>query len=293
MENISVKLQHDACYCLGDNVFTTWPWSSLKVQKGHTYVNIELFQDFDVENSTIKLQLDTGNLWRVIMFTRSFQTLLAWKFKKVTQSSTSNLAEILMSRTSLPVQLQQDAGTFWSNIIFTRSCKMLPFKHDLVQNVRKSNKCQHPPCPRFWFGKYLCKVTTWCIQLLRTYRVHKTTWPWASLKVHKGHMKVNVKFICDFDVDNITINLQHDKTIYWVHRVPDAAHHLSACTPSQWQYPSSLRGLRGKKVSCFQTSRPFFEAFLPVWSTRTDEISSRWRTNTNCNEGPQTVDHVW
>ncbi len=28
--------------------------------------------------------------------------------------------------------------------------------------------------------------------------------------------------------------------------------------PRQRQYPSSLRGLRGKKVSCFQTWRPFF-----------------------------------
>ncbi len=95
------------------------------------------------------------------------------------------------------------------------------------------------------------------MQLLRIYHVHKTTWPWASLKVHKGNMKVNVKLVWDFDVDNITINLQHDKTIYCIHRVPDAASSLSAYMPSQWQYPSSLRGLRGKKVSCFQTSRPF------------------------------------
>ncbi len=131
------------------------------------------------------------------------------------------------------------------------------------------------------------------MQLLRTYRVHKTTWPWASLKVHKGVLKVNVKLVRDFDVDNITINLQHDKAIYCIHRVPDAARYLSTCSPLQQQYPSSLRGLRGKKVSCFQPSRPFFKAFLCVWSTRTNEISSRWRTNTNCNEGPQTVDHVW
>ncbi len=58
-----------------------WPWASLKVQKGHTKINIELIHDFDVEN-TIKLQLDTGNLWRVIAFTRSSQMLHARKFKK-------------------------------------------------------------------------------------------------------------------------------------------------------------------------------------------------------------------
>ncbi len=60
------------------------------------------------------------------------------------------------------------------------------------------------------------------MQLLRTYHVHKTTWPWASLKVHNSHMKVNVKLVRYFDVDNITINLQYDKAIYCVHRVPDA-----------------------------------------------------------------------
>ncbi len=33
-----------------------WPWANVKVQKGHTMVNIELVQDIDVENTTIKLQ---------------------------------------------------------------------------------------------------------------------------------------------------------------------------------------------------------------------------------------------
>ncbi len=46
-------------------------WSSLKDQKVHTKVNVELIQDFDVENISIKLH-DTGNLWSVIVFTSSF-----------------------------------------------------------------------------------------------------------------------------------------------------------------------------------------------------------------------------
>ncbi len=57
-----------------------WPWASLKVRKGHTKINIELIRDFDVENTTIKLQLDTGNLQKVIALTRSSQMLPAWKF---------------------------------------------------------------------------------------------------------------------------------------------------------------------------------------------------------------------
>ncbi len=40
----------------------TWPWVSLRVQKGHTKVNITLLVDFDVENIPIKLSDDTGNL---------------------------------------------------------------------------------------------------------------------------------------------------------------------------------------------------------------------------------------
>ncbi len=118
--------------------------------------------------------------------------LLAWKFKKVTQRSTSNLAEILMSRTSFPVQLQHDAGKFWDIIIFTRNIKLV-WDFD-VENI--SLKVQHDACK------------CWVLH------VHKTTLPWASLKIHKGHTKVNVKLVQDFDVEKILINLQHDKAIY-------------------------------------------------------------------------------
>ncbi len=76
---------------------------------------------------------------------------------------------------------------------------------------------------------------------------------------------------------------------YRVCKVREAARQLSACPPRQRQYPSSLRGLKGKKVSCFQTLRPFFMC----GSTRTGEISSRWKTSTNCNEGSQTMNYVW
>ncbi len=68
---------------------------------------------------------------------KSFDLGLYWKFKKVKQRSTSNLAEILMRRTSITVKLQHDADKFWGIIIFTRSCKMLPFEHDLVKEVRQ------------------------------------------------------------------------------------------------------------------------------------------------------------
>ncbi len=70
-----------------------WTWSS---SKGQTKVNIELVRDFDVENISVKLPNDTGNSCRVIMFTRQLDLEIVWKFKKVTQRSTSNSSAIFM-----------------------------------------------------------------------------------------------------------------------------------------------------------------------------------------------------
>ncbi len=50
---------------LEDAAIWTWP-----ISKGQTKVNIELVWDFDVENISVKLQNDTGNSCRVIVFTR-------------------------------------------------------------------------------------------------------------------------------------------------------------------------------------------------------------------------------
>ncbi len=71
-----------------------WTWCSSKGQK----VNIKLVRDFDVENIIVKLWNDTGNSYRVIIFTRQLDLELVWKFKKVTQRSTSNSFIILMWR---------------------------------------------------------------------------------------------------------------------------------------------------------------------------------------------------
>ncbi len=158
VKNVSVKIQLNAGKCWG--VYNAaWPWATLKVEKGCIKINIKHGQNSDVKKIPVKLQHGTYNFWGVIAFRRSFDLGLDWKFKKVTQRSTSNLVKILM-RTSLSVKLQHDAGKFWGIIIFTRSC----------------DKGQHQTHPRLWCGKYLCKITTWCLQLLRTYRVHKTTW---------------------------------------------------------------------------------------------------------------------
>ncbi len=79
---------------LQDAVIWTWPIS--KGQKGQTKVNIEFVWDFEVENISVKLQNDTGNSCRVIVFTRQIDLELVRKLEKVTQTSMSNSSEIFM-----------------------------------------------------------------------------------------------------------------------------------------------------------------------------------------------------
>ncbi len=64
---------------------------------------------------------------------------------------------------------------------------------------------------------------------MQIYCVHKAAWHWASLKVQKGHTKVNVELVRDFYVENIhvfkvtTWYMQSTKC-YRVYKVlPDAA----------------------------------------------------------------------
>ncbi len=162
----------------------------------------------------------------MIKFSRLLDLELHWKFKYVTQRSTSNLAEILMRRTSLHVKLQHDAGNVWGIIIFTRSYCVHKAtwqwaNHEELQDAiiwtwpsskdPKWTKIQNEQTSKSNSSNILiCKVTTWCMKLLRSWRVHKATWPWASLKVQKGHIKVNIELIQDVYVENTTIKLQLD-----------------------------------------------------------------------------------
>ncbi len=82
------------------------------------------------------------------------------------------------------------------------------FDRDLVWKFKKSDKGQHQISLRFWYRKYPYKIKTWCMQFPISYLIHKTTWPWISLKVPKCQTKVNDKLILDFDVENIPLMLQ-------------------------------------------------------------------------------------
>ncbi len=159
---------------------------------------------------------------------------------------TSNLAENLMRRTLLPVKLQHDEGKFRGIIIFTRSCNILPFDDDLVQKVKKVRQRSTSHSSKIWYGEYLCKVTTWCMQFLRSYRVHKATWPWASLKVWICHTKVNIELIQDFDVENTSFTLQLDRTIYEKRVTQRSTSTLAEILMSRTSLPVHLQHNSGK-----------------------------------------------
>ncbi len=58
-------------------------------------------------------------------------------------------------------------------------CMWVKNMHLWCQNpsAQQRYRCWDPPC----------KVTTWCMQFLRSYHLQQATWPWASLKVQNGH----------------------------------------------------------------------------------------------------------
>ncbi len=151
---------------------------------------------------------------------KSFDLGLYWKFKKVRQRSTLNLAEILISRTPLPVQLQHGAGKFWCFIIFTRSChlNMTYFKRS-----KRSDKGQHQTCPRFWYGEYPCKITKRYRQFLQSYCVHKAAWP-CSKRSHKVQCQTHLRFVYREHPCKVTTWYRQSTKSYPIHKVlPDAA----------------------------------------------------------------------
>ncbi len=123
-------------------------WASLKVQIGHKSVDVEIVWDCDVENTPLKLQHDTGNLWRVIIFTMCWtptthlhhfqvwlirnllsqaQTVKSRKYASLISESLSNLWRVIQKSRSNLVEIhdvvQKVHGTCnsWRVIMFTRS----------------------------------------------------------------------------------------------------------------------------------------------------------------------------
>ncbi len=182
------------------------------------------------------------------MFTRSFQTLPVWKFKK-----SHTKVNLKLARTSLSVQLQHDAGKFWGIVIFTGSCKMLPFEHDLVQRSalhsseilmwRICVKLQHDTC-NYW------GLIVFTRQPDRGGQVSKFK------KSHKGEYQTCQRIWCREHPYKVTTWYKQSMKSYRVQKVLDAAH-----LPSQRQNPSSLSGW-GVKTTKPQHSWWFDEIFF-------------------------------
>ncbi len=88
-----------------------WPWPSLNGQKSHIKVNVELVREFYVENIHVKLQHDTGNLQRVIAFTR-FRTSPAHMHAHPGNDNTLKLKGLRDKKVSL-----------WHTTLFKNNCQ--------------------------------------------------------------------------------------------------------------------------------------------------------------------------
>ncbi len=182
------------------------------------------------------LQRDQHKTWLKFWCGKNTGKATTW-YMQFLKSYCIHLVEILMSRTSLPEQLQHYAGKYWCIILFTRAARCCHLNMTYFKRSKRSDKGQHQTCPRFWCGQYLCKIKNDIGNSCRV-SVHKAAWPWASLKVQKGHTKVNVNFVRDFYVENIHVKLQHDtgnlrRVIAFTRfRIPPVA-----CPPRQRQYP--------------------------------------------------------
>ncbi len=120
---------------------------------------------------------------------------------------------------------------------------------------KRLDKGQHQTRLRFLCGEYPWKITKRYRQFLKSYSVQKAAWPWASLKVWKGHTKVNVELVRDFYVENIHVKLQHDTGNL---RTVIAFTRFRTLPTTRWPPPAQAttipftqRGLRSKKVVMF------------------------------------------
>ena len=86
-------------HCLRSYVHKqSWPWPNFQ---GHRKVNIDLDQDFDPTNTSVKLENDCTSPWAVIVFTGKFDLDQIGKVTKVTERTRSNSSEILTPGTPL------------------------------------------------------------------------------------------------------------------------------------------------------------------------------------------------
>ncbi len=129
VENISVKLQHNACNSSGSIAFTRLVWKIKMSHKDHC----QLLQDFDVENIPVKLQHGVSNSWSYCIYKVITDFGIDWKFKKVKQRLTSHLVDHFMRITLLHIQLQHNTDKFYGVTLI--NYHPLSFDNDLICKV--------------------------------------------------------------------------------------------------------------------------------------------------------------
>ncbi len=125
-ETLPVKLKHDACNSSRNYRvhMATWPWAS---SKGHTKINIILVRYVDVETIPIQLQHHAGNTWWVITFKRQLDLEIVWDFDVETTTIKLQLSleiQAIYEELSLLSDIQHNINCLLYCII-TRSFRML------------------------------------------------------------------------------------------------------------------------------------------------------------------------
>ncbi len=103
------------------------------------------------------------------------------------------------------VKLQHGTCNFWGVIAFTRSFELgLDWKKKFKNVTQRSTSN---------LTETLMRRTSLPVKL--QHDAVKFWAQWSSSKSQKGWTKVNIKFIPDFDVENISVELQHDGCNSW------------------------------------------------------------------------------
>ena len=77
---------------------------------------------------------------------------------------------------------------------------------------QRSQKVQDHTHLKFWPQKHLREVWKQLECFLRSYCVHKVSWPWPSLQSHR---MIKTELVQDFGFRNTYVKLESDCDIYW------------------------------------------------------------------------------
>ncbi len=208
-----------------------WQWPSPKGLKGHTKVNIKLVQDFDMENNAVKVQHDA-----YMMQVWCSQSRL----KRVHKVNTKLVW--VCDLENIPIKLQHDTWNFPRVYCVHKPNWMKPRLQDPKGHTKVNIKFGW----NFHMGKIsACKVTTWCWQiqeLLLSQGI--ATCCHLIMKGQKRQIKVNIKLVRDFDIENIPVKLLHDAYNSWVvsfsalHRFTDPIRYVSSILSIDFRYVS-------------------------------------------------------